>query len=71
VGWLRCFRGLDTVTAVSLVAELHDFRRFRSARALMSYLGLVPGENSSGERERRITVMRLCPGRRRNPRISA
>ena len=49
VAWLRCFRGIDTVTAVSLVAELHDFRRFRSARALMAYLGLVPSEHSSGE----------------------
>ena len=29
VGWLRCFRGIDTVTALTLVAELHDFRRFR------------------------------------------
>src|SRR5206468_1333017 len=36
VAWLRCFRGIDTVTAVSLVAELHDFRRFRSARAVMA-----------------------------------
>jgi transposase len=34
MAWLRCFRGIDTVTAVSLVAELHDFRRFRSARSL-------------------------------------
>ena len=34
VAWLRCFRGIDTVTAVSLVAELHDFGRFRSAREL-------------------------------------
>ena len=49
VAWLRCFRGIDTVTAVSLGAELHDFRRFRSARALMAYLGLVPSERSSGE----------------------
>jgi transposase len=53
VGWLRCFKGIDTVTAVCLVAELHDFRRFRSARELMSYVGLVPSECSSGERERR------------------
>jgi len=53
VGWLRCFRGIDTVTAVSLVAELHDFRRFASARSLMAYLGLVPSESSSGEKERR------------------
>jgi hypothetical protein len=30
VGWLRCFRGIDTITAITLIAELHDFRRFRS-----------------------------------------
>lgn len=48
VSWLRCFRGIDTLTAACLVAELHDFRRFRSARQLMAYLGLVPSEHSSG-----------------------
>lgn len=53
VAWLRCFRGIETVTALSLVAELHDFRRFRSARELMAYLGLVPSEYSSGGTERR------------------
>ena len=56
VGWLRCFKGIDTVTAVCLVAELHDFRRFRSPRALMAYIGLVPSECSSGERERRGAI---------------
>ncbi len=56
VGWLRCFKGIDTVTAVSLIAELHDFRRFRSARSLMSYLGLVPSEQSTGERERKGAI---------------
>ena len=49
VGWLRCFRGIDTLTAMLILAELHDFRRFASAPALMAYLGLVPGEDSSGE----------------------
>jgi hypothetical protein len=39
VGALRCFRGIDTVTAMSLVAELHDFMRFDSARGLMAFLG--------------------------------
>jgi transposase len=53
VAWLRCFRGIDTLTAVIIVAELHDFRRFHSARALMAYLGLVPSEHSSGEHARR------------------
>lgn len=56
VGWLRCFKGIDTVTAVCLIAELHDFRRFRSARELMSYVGLVPSECSSGERARRGSI---------------
>jgi len=32
VGWLRCFRGIDTLTALALVAELHDWRRFASPR---------------------------------------
>ena len=42
VGWLRCFRGIDTLSAMLILAELHDFRRFLSAPALMSYLGLGP-----------------------------
>jgi transposase len=53
VGWLRCFRGIDTLTAMLILAELHDFRRFPSARALMAYLGLVPSEDSTGDRHRR------------------
>ena len=58
VGWLRCFRGIDTLTAILILAELHDFRRFPSARALMAYLGLVPGEDSSGEKQRRGRITR-------------
>jgi transposase len=56
VGWLRCFRGIDTLTAMTLVAELHDFRRFESPRTLMSFLGLVPSENSTGEKHRRGAI---------------
>jgi transposase len=58
VGWLRCFRGIDTLTAMLILAELHDFRRFVSAPALMAYLGLVPGEDSSGEKHRRGRITR-------------
>src|SRR5262245_29675608 len=58
VGWLRCFRGIDTLTAIVILAELHDFRRFASAPALMAYLGLVPGEDSSGEQHRRGRITR-------------
>jgi transposase len=50
---LRCFRGIDSLTAMILLAELHDFRRFPTPRGLMAYLGLVPREASSGLRTRR------------------
>jgi transposase len=58
IGWLRCFRGIDTLSAMLILAELHDFRRFVSPRALMAYLGLVPGEDSSGEKHRRGRITR-------------
>jgi transposase len=58
VGWLRCFRGIETLSAMLILAELHDFRRFASPRALMAYLGLVPGEDSSGEKHRRGRITR-------------
>jgi transposase len=60
VGWLRCMRGIDTTTAMVIVAELHDVRRFETARALMAYLGLVPSEHSSGGpgKERRGAITR-------------
>jgi transposase len=48
VGWLRCFQGIDTVTALSVLVELYAFARFASPRELMSYLGLTPSESSSG-----------------------
>lgn len=56
VGWLRCFRGIDTVAALTIVAELHDFARFRSPRHLMAYLGLVPSEHSSGQSTHRGAI---------------
>jgi transposase len=58
VAWLRCFRGIDTLTAILILAELHNLRRFPSAPALMAYLGLVPGEDSSGEQQRRGRITR-------------
>jgi len=56
VGWLRCFRGIDTLGAMILLAELVDFQRFRTPRELMAYVGLVPREYSSGDTERRGAI---------------
>jgi transposase len=49
---LRCMRGLDTLSAVGLCDEVGDFARFRKPAQLMSYLGLVPSETSSGQQRR-------------------
>jgi transposase len=49
---LRCLRGLDTLSAVGLAAEVGDFARFARAGQLMSYVGLVPSEFSTGEQRK-------------------
>lgn len=45
---LRCFRGIDDLTALIIAAELGDPRRFATAPATMAFVGLVPSEHSSG-----------------------
>ncbi len=50
---LMCLRGIDTLTAAGLCAEIGDFERFRHPAQVMSYLGVVPSEHSSGDRRRR------------------
>ena len=67
VGWLRCFRGIETVTALTIVAELHGFGRFSSPRELMSYLGLVPSEFSSGDSQQQGGITKA--GNRRVRRL--
>jgi transposase len=52
VARLRCLRGIDTLSAAGLCAEIGDFTRFARPGQLMSYIGLVPSENSSGETRR-------------------
>ena len=49
---LVCFLGVDTQTALTLVVEIGDFERFAIAEHFASYIGLVPGEDSSGQKKR-------------------
>jgi transposase len=56
VAALRALRGIDTVSATGLVAEIGDINRFATARQLMGYLGLVPSEHSSGNSVRRGSI---------------
>lgn len=48
---LRCFNGIALHTALSLLVEVGDFKRFKTAQHFASYLGLVPGEHSSGGKQ--------------------
>jgi transposase len=53
VRWLSAFRGISTRTALGLLAEIGDYKRFGHPRELMSYLGLTPSEYSSGDQQHR------------------
>jgi transposase len=53
---IQALRGIQFTTAVTLIAELGDLSRFATPRQLMSYLGLVPSEHSSGERRRQGSI---------------
>lgn len=50
---LRCFRGINDLTALTIAAELGDPRRFATAPRTMAFVGLVPSEHSSGAKQAR------------------
>jgi transposase len=68
---LRSLRGLDFISAVTFVAAIGDLSRFETARQLMAYLGLVPSEQSSGERIRRGGITKTGNGEARRMLIEA
>ncbi len=71
VGRLRCLRGVDTLTAVGLCAEVGDFERFARAEQLMSYVGLVPCESTTGQQRRLGSITKTGSGHARRLLIEA
>ena len=53
---LCCFLGVKTQTALATIVEVGDFKRFPSAERFASYIGLVPGEDSSGGDQNRLGI---------------
>ena len=49
---LRCLRGIDTLTAVGLCAEIGEWERFDHPDQLSAYLGIVPSEHTTGQQRR-------------------
>ena len=57
---LRCFRGIDTLSATGLCADIGDFARFAHPKLLAGFLGIVPSEYTSDD----------TPVRARSPRLA-
>lgn len=68
---LMSLRGIDFIAAVTLVAELGDLKRFAHPRELMSFLGLVPSEHSSGNTRRQGELTKTGNGHARRILVEA
>ena len=68
---LQAMRGIDLVSAVTILAEIGDLSRFESPRQLMAYLGLVPSERSTGESVKRGSITKAGNGRARRVLVEA
>ena len=68
---LMALRGVELITAMTVVAELGDISRFDSARQIMAHLGLVPSEHSSGNRQKRGGITKTGNGHARRVLIEA
>lgn len=66
---LQALRGVGLIGAVTIMAEIGDLRRFDSPRQLMGYLGLVPGERSTGDSVHRLGITKAGNGRVRRTLI--
>ena len=53
---LKCLRGIDTLSALGLCAEIGEWDRFEHPDQLSAYLGIVPSENTTGERRRQGAI---------------
>ncbi|WFU07263.1 IS110 family transposase (plasmid) [Rhizobium sp. CB3171] len=68
---LQALRGVGLVVAATLVSEIGDLGRFRTPKHLMSWLGLVPSEASSGTRTRRGAITKTGNGEARAMLVEA
>lgn len=68
---LQAPRGVQLITAATIMAEIGDLRRFDSPRQFMGYLGLVPGERSTGDSVRRLGITKAGNGRVRRALVES
>lgn len=68
---LCALKGIRTLAAMILITEITDFRRFASPRALMAFLGLIPAEHSSGDKQTGCSITKTGNKRCRTQLIEA
>jgi transposase len=68
---LRCFRGIDTLTAAGVSAEVGDFARFPKPTLLSGFLGIVPSERTSDIKRRQGSITKAGPGHARRLLVEA
>jgi transposase len=68
---LRCFRGIDTLSAVGLAAEIGDFARFAKPSLLSGFLGIVPSERTSDQKRRQGAITKAGPSHARRLLVEA
>ncbi len=68
---LMALRGVNLLSATTIVAEIGDLHRFASAPQLMAYLGLVPSEHSSGAKQSRGGITKTGNGHVRRLLVEA
>ncbi len=71
VARLRCFRGIDTLTAAGLCAEVGDFTRFAKPALLSGFLGVVPSEYTSDEKRTQGQITKAGPPHARRLLVEA
>ena len=71
VAAVQAMRGMALITAVTLIAEVGDLRRFDSAPQVMAYLGLLPSEDTTGDHVRRGATTKTGNGRARKALVEA
>lgn len=71
VARLRCFRGIDTLTAAGLCAEVGDFARFAKPSLLSGFLGVVPSERTSDEKRSQGQITKAGPPHARRLLVEA
>jgi transposase len=68
---LRCFRGIDTLSAAGLCAEVGDFARFPKPALISGFLGIVPSEHTSDLKRRQGSITKAGPGHARRLLVEA